>query len=197
MATLVELAAEIVSSHASNSPLSTEQLLLEIQKVYAALQALETGAEPPATEAAKAAITVKEAFRKNEVVCMICNKGGFKTLTRHLKTAHDMKPGAYRKQFGIARTQPLAARSFSESRRKMAQERGLGDVLAKAREKRAANLQSKQDAAVAPTKTAKPVKAAKPAKVAKPAAAAKAPKAAKPVRAAKTAPAKTAEKGEK
>jgi predicted transcriptional regulator len=186
MATLVELAAEIVSSHASNSPLSTEQLLSEIQKVYAALQALESGAESPVAEAPKAAITVKDAFKKNEVVCMICSKGGFKTLTRHLKTAHDMKPGAYRKQFGIARTQPLAARSFSESRRQMAQDRGLGDVLAKAREKRAANLQLKQGAAALPSK---PAKAAKPA-----AAGTKATKAVKTAKAAKSAPAKSSEK---
>jgi predicted transcriptional regulator len=189
MATLVELAAEIVSSHASNSPLSTEQLLSEIQKVYAALQALESGAETPAAEAPKAAITVKDAFKKNEVVCMICSKGGFKTLTRHLKTAHDMKPGAYRKQFGIARTQPLAARSFSESRRQMAQDRGLGDVLAKAREKRAANLQLKHEAAAHPVKPAKSAKAANPA-----AAGTKATKAVKPAKAAKAAPAKSSEK---
>lgn len=195
MATLVELAAEIVSSHASSSPLTTEQLLSEIQKVYAALQALESGAETPVAEVPKAAITVKDAFKKNEVVCMICSKGGFKTLTRHLKTAHDMKPGAYRKQFGIARTQPLAAKSFSESRRQMAQERGLGDVLAKAREKRAANLQLKHEAAAMPDKPAKTAKAAKPA-VAGPKAA-KATKAVKPAKTAKSAPAKSTDKTEK
>lgn len=163
MATLVELAAEIVSSHASNSPLTTEQLLQEIQSVYASLVALEGGKEQVAPEGTKPEISVKEAFKKNEVVCMICAKGGFKTLTRHLKTAHNMKPGEYRKQFGIARTQPLAAKSFSESRRQMALDRGLGDVLAKAREVRATNLKSKKAAPAKPAKAAKaPRKAAAP-----------------------------------
>ena len=41
-ATLVELAANIVSSHASVKEMSTEELLQEIQKVYSALQQLET-----------------------------------------------------------------------------------------------------------------------------------------------------------
>ncbi|NTW17628.1 MAG: MucR family transcriptional regulator, partial [Syntrophaceae bacterium] len=41
-ATLVELAANIVSSHASVNEMSTEELLQEIQKVYSALQQLET-----------------------------------------------------------------------------------------------------------------------------------------------------------
>ncbi len=122
MATLLELAAEIVSSHASSSPMSGDELVQEIKNVFAALQALETGGAVPAAEEAKPALSVKEAFKKNEVVCMICGKGGMKTLTRHLKQAHDMKPGAYRKQFGIPRSQSLTARAFSESRRKMAQE---------------------------------------------------------------------------
>jgi len=63
---------------------------------------------------------------------LICGKA-MKTLTRHLKTAHDLKPGQYRKQFGIPSKQSLAAKSYSESRRQMAIDRGLGDKLALAR----------------------------------------------------------------
>jgi predicted transcriptional regulator len=142
MATLLEMAAEIVSSHASVTSMSTEELLLEIQKVHAALKGIEAGTEEvvPAAEEAKPSVTVKEAFKKNEVICMVCGKGGFKTLARHLKQAHGLKPGEYKKQFGIPSKQPLAARSFSQARREMAQERGLSDVLAKARATRAAKL---------------------------------------------------------
>jgi len=61
-----------------------------------------------------------------------------KTLARHLKTAHDLKPGQYRKQFGIPSSQSLAARSYSESRRQLAIDRGLGEGLAKARAARKA-----------------------------------------------------------
>jgi predicted transcriptional regulator len=68
-------------------------------------------------EEVKPTLTLKEAFRKNEIVCLICGKGGFKTLARHLSTAHDMKPGAYRKQFGIPSKQVLAAKSHSVDRR--------------------------------------------------------------------------------
>jgi predicted transcriptional regulator len=147
MATLLEMTAEIVMAHASSTQLSSEELLQEIQKVHAALQALEAGKLVESGEVPKApAITVKQAFKANEVVCMICGKGGMKTLTRHLKQVHDLKPGAYRKQFGIPRTQALTAKSFSEARRKAAQDRGLADVLAKAREKRAAQLKEKKKA---------------------------------------------------
>ena len=138
MATLLEMATEIVASHASTTTMSKEELIAEIASVYNALAAIEKGevvaAEAPAEEAGPA-VSKKKAFGKDKVYCMICGKG-MKTLTRHLKTAHDLKPGQYRKQFGIPRTQSLAARSYSESRRQMAIDRGLGDKLALARANR-------------------------------------------------------------
>ncbi len=152
MASLLEMVAEIVASHAGSTLLTTDQLVQEIQKVHSALLALEAGKEVEAGEKVASVITVKDAFKKNEVICMVCGKGGMKTLTRHLAKAHAMKPGEYRKQFGIPRTQSLAAKSFSEARRKMAQERGLADNLAKAREVRAAKLKAKKPAPAKPVK---------------------------------------------
>jgi predicted transcriptional regulator len=152
MATLVEIAGQLVASHAASSKLTTEELLLELAKVHAALVNLEAGQSVEASEEAKPALTLKEAFRKNEVVCMVCGKGGFKTLTRHLSTAHQMKPGGYKKQFGIPSKQSLSAKSYSESRKQMALDRGLADNLAKAREVRMANIEAKK---AAPVKAAK------------------------------------------
>jgi predicted transcriptional regulator len=77
---------------------------------------------------------------------MVCGKGGMKTLARHLAQAHGLKPGEYRKQFSIPKDQPLTARNFSETRKKMAQERGLADNLAKARAVRAAKIKAEKAA---------------------------------------------------
>ena len=143
MATLLEMAAEIVAAHASTTSLTKEELVGEIQEVHRALSALEKGEavtaeNAEAGEEASAAPTIsrKKAFGKDKIICMICGKE-MKTLARHLKTAHGMKPTEYRKQFDIPRNQPLAARNYSESRRQMAIDRGLGDNLAKARANRA------------------------------------------------------------
>jgi predicted transcriptional regulator len=139
---LLELTANIVSSHASVSEMSGEDLLLELQKVHIALQKLEgemgEGAEK--VEAKGPAMSVKKAFQPDQVCCMICGKAGMKTLARHLAQVHGLKPGEYRKQFGIPSSQALTARNFSEARRRMAQEKGLADNLAKARAVRAAKL---------------------------------------------------------
>ena len=129
------------------------------RRFISSLQQLEgAGAEVAAAAEAKApVITLKKAFQPDQVVCMICGKGGMKTLARHLAKVHGMKPGEYRKQFGIPSSQALTAKNFSEARRKMAQDRGLADNLAKAREVRAAKLKAKN---VQPEKPAK-AKAAK------------------------------------
>ncbi len=141
MATITEMAKEIVRAHASKTAMTKDELLKELSELHAVLSSLEKGETVPVPGAAETitteeeaapAISVKKAFGKNQIICMICGKG-MKTLARHLRTTHDMTPSEYRKQFGIARTQPLAAKAYSESRRQMAVDRGLGENLAKAR----------------------------------------------------------------
>jgi len=134
MATVMELAAEIIAAHASTTPMSKEELIAELSEVHTALAALEKGEAVETTEATEGAPAVsrKKAFGKDKIFCMICGKG-FKTLSRHLKTSHAMTASEYRKQFDIPRSQSLAAKNYSESRRQMAVERGLADNLAKAR----------------------------------------------------------------
>lgn len=159
MATLIELVADIVSAHATANELSSDDLIAELQKVHSTLKALESGQPAEGAPTEKPALTIKQAFKKDEVICLVCGKGGFKTLTRHIKQAHELKPGQYRKQFNIPATQSLSAKNYSEARRQAALDRGLGENLAKARKVRAEKI----EAAKAPAKAVKPVKTAKPA----------------------------------
>lgn len=140
MPTLLELTASIVSAHVSNKQMTSGEMLQELQKVYESLKALEAGSTVASEtsvpiEAPK--LSIKQAFKKDEVICMVCGKGGFKTIKRHLNQVHNLKPGQYRKQFGIPSSQSLSAKSYSESRRQMAIDKGLGEGLAKARKVRA------------------------------------------------------------
>ena len=156
MATLLEMATEIVSAHACNTSMTKDELIAEIASVYQALASLEKGEIGGAEQAEeiKPAISAKKSIGKNAITCLICGKA-MKTLTRHLKTAHDLKPGQYRKQFGIPRTQSLAAKSYSESRRQMALDRGLGDKLALARAARGAKASAPKAKATPKTRAAK------------------------------------------
>lgn len=135
MTSILEMTAEIVSAHASTSNMTKEELVGELNDVYAALSALEKGeieTNSSETEEDGPAVSRKKAFGKDKIYCMICGKG-MKTLARHLKTAHEMTASEYRKQFDIPRSQSLAAKKYSETRRQMAIDRGLGEKLAKAR----------------------------------------------------------------
>lgn len=156
---LLDLTAEIVSAHASMSEMTSDDLIREINLVYATLEAIAQGGkavsveEPgrePRKRAGKAkepaamaeaepaappapAMTIEEAFQPDQVACMICGKRGMVTLKRHLASAHGLKPGQYRKQFKIPREQPLAAVEYVAKRRQAALDRGLGAKLAAAR----------------------------------------------------------------
>jgi len=138
MANIMEMAADIIAAHASTTPMSKEELIAELNEVHSALAALEKGETVEQTEAPSdaPAVSRKKAFGKDKIYCMICGQG-FTTLSRHLKTAHNMTAAEYRKQFDIPRSQSLAAKNYSESRRKMAIDRGLADNLAKARANKA------------------------------------------------------------
>ncbi|TFG90225.1 MAG: MucR family transcriptional regulator [Candidatus Atribacteria bacterium] len=160
---LLDLTAEIVSAHASVTEMTSDDLLKELKMVYAMLQALEKGEKPvtieisvkepkkrskktqepaePVAEKAEEkpaippapAMTILEAFKPDQVACMICGKTGMKTLKRHLASAHNLKPGQYRKQFNIPKDQPLAATEYVAKRRQAALDRGLGAKLVAAR----------------------------------------------------------------
>ncbi len=162
--TLVELTANIVTSHAAGTKMSREELLQEINTVFTALKQLEAGevVEEVATEPAGPALTFKQAFKADQVGCMICGKTGFKTLTRHLKQVHDLKPGEYRKQFNIHSSQSLTAKNYSEARRQAANENNLAANLEKARAVRAAK-RAPVPVAPAPVAAEKVVKKATPA----------------------------------
>lgn len=188
---LVELTASIVSSHAVGTEMSSDELIQEINKVFATLKKLDTDGtveEVIDPTIAAPAMTLKKAFQNDQVGCLVCGKTGFKTLTRHLKQAHSLKPGQYRRQFNIPSSQSLTAKNYSEARRKSANDNNLAANLEKARAVRAAK--NKAAAPVIPaTKVAKAAKAA-PEKAVKPAAV----KAVKPVaaQAVKPAPEKAA-----
>jgi predicted transcriptional regulator len=134
MATILEMAAEIVAAHASTTNMTKEELVSELSDIYKVLNSLDKGEAVIEAESEEVgpAVSRKKAFGKDKIFCMICGKG-MKTLSRHLKTSHEMTASEYRKQFDVPRSQSLASKNYSETRRKMAIDRGLGEKLALAR----------------------------------------------------------------
>jgi predicted transcriptional regulator len=138
---LIELTAEIVSAHASVSEMNQDALLNEISAVFQKLNGLAGGEEEEVVAVAgeiKAVMPMDQAFGAEKVFCMVCGKG-FTTLKKHIAVSHQMTPKQYRKAFNIPSKVALVARSYSEKKKKTAQQLGLADKLAEGRKKRAAN----------------------------------------------------------
>jgi len=153
--TLIELTAQIVTAAAGSKEMSKDELLSAISDVHAALKKLQN---PEVTSDKTTSLPVEpvlkplSSIKKNEVVCLICGKGGFKTLSRHLKQAHGMTPPEYKKQFGLKSSVKLVAKAYSEKRKEAAKALNLAGNLEKAR---AARKQEKQVVATKPVATKK------------------------------------------
>ena len=128
MPTLVELASQIVTSMASTTAMTTEEVFSALDSIHCKLGQLESGPVPEAAIEGKPVISLEEAFKEYEVLCMICGRGGFKTLTRHLKLAHQLRPDAYRRRFGIPSGQSLSALNYAEVTRQTAMDRALAST---------------------------------------------------------------------
>jgi len=139
-AEILNLTAQIVSSHASMSELTPQELVKEIKKVYDTLSSLESGAvleimtpgKAPEEEAVKKpSISLKDIVTRKHVVCLECGKK-LRTLRTHIRKAHKLMPKEYFKKFGLdPKKYPLVCKEYSEQRRKLAMERGLGALRRK------------------------------------------------------------------
>ncbi len=121
-AELVELTAKIVEAHVLNNALAVADLPGLIATVHEALAAIGTEGVAPKGEPA---VSIKKSVRPGYIVCLEDGEK-YKTLKRHLRTAHELTPDAYRERWGLARDYPLVAPKYAEIRSELAKKIGLG-----------------------------------------------------------------------
>jgi predicted transcriptional regulator len=139
---ILKLTTEIIISHASMSELSPQQLVEEIKEVYNTLASLEAGVVPAGPEKVeevekvkKPPIPLKDIVKEKHVVCLECGKK-LRTLRTHIRKAHKLMPKEYFKKFGLdPKKYPLVCKEYSEQRRKLAMEKGLGALRRKGAKK--------------------------------------------------------------
>jgi predicted transcriptional regulator len=132
---VLKLTAQIIISHASMSELTPKELVEEIKDVYHTLVSLESGApveEAPAEAAQKAEVAKKppvpldDIVKEKYVVCLECGKK-MRTLKAHIRKAHHLTPAEYYRRYGLEPKKfPLVCKEYSEQRRRLAKEKGLG-----------------------------------------------------------------------
>jgi predicted transcriptional regulator len=134
----LRLAAQIVMSHASMTELTPKELVEELKEIYSVLasygEALEAVAPSEEVEAVaetvkKPQIPLKEIVKAKHVVCLECGKK-LRTLKTHLRKAHNLLPKEYYQRYNLDRKKyPLVCKEYSEQRRKLAIDKGLGNKL--------------------------------------------------------------------
>ena len=140
---LLEMTAEIVQNQVTRSPLSTEEIVTSLWKVYGALQeiqesearesALEPGKDTGSTALETSApqkLDPASSIQKDKITCLECGAEMRQLTARHL-TAHGLGIIEYKQKYGLPLRQPLVAISLSKARSKAARKRGLPENLRK------------------------------------------------------------------
>lgn len=121
---LLNLTAEIVSSHVSNNPVNMSDVPQLIDQVFTALQGLSVVREEPKEEL-RPAVPIKKSVTDDYIICLEDGKK-MKMLKRHLATSYGMTPEQYRDKWSLPLDYPMVAPNYSLKRQRLAKENGLG-----------------------------------------------------------------------
>ena len=128
----IELATELTVAWLNNpnNRVSADDVPGFLQKMHETLTGLGNAgaAEQPQADGQAdhtPAVTVRKSLAsKDHIISMIDGKP-YRTLRRHLAT-HGLTPDQYRERYGLKSDYPMVAPNYSEARRSMAKQLGLG-----------------------------------------------------------------------
>jgi predicted transcriptional regulator len=162
---LIEIAAEIVQTQVSLTPMSAAEIASSLRQVFITLhemQKAEAGGIElgPTAEVAGEASTEEKpvlspanSIQNDKVICLECCAEMRQLTSKHL-VSHGMNQKEYRKKYGFTMRTPLAAKSLTKARSKAAKKRGLPEKLQKyieARRQGKAEVAAKSNASAAET----------------------------------------------
>lgn len=124
--TLLTLTADIVAAHVGNNSVVITDVPTLIANVHGALTAL-TQTAPVVEEVLEPAVAIRSSIKPDHVVCLEDGKK-MKMLKRHLMTHHNLTPEEYRARWGLPASYPMVAQNYTEVRRSLALQMGLGKV---------------------------------------------------------------------
>lgn len=123
------LVAQILSSYLSNNTVAPSDLPSVIESVKRAFTGNAETMAPPASDSElktwEPAVPVKKSISPEAITCLVCG-GKFKSLKRHLQSAHQLSPREYRDAFKLKSDYPIVAPAYAAQRSELAKSLGLG-----------------------------------------------------------------------
>lgn len=121
---LLGMTTEIVSSYVGQNTMGAAEIPALIERVYKALAGVNTQSGVT-SERPQPAVPIKKSVTPDYIVCLEDGKK-LKMLKRHLKSAYDLTPDAYRERWGLPSDYPMVAPNYAEKRSRLAKNIGLG-----------------------------------------------------------------------
>src|SRR5271165_3219340 len=123
------LVAQILSSYLAHNTVASVDLPSVIDSVKRAFRGASESASTPASDGGskswEPAVPVKKSVTPEAITCLVCG-GKFKSLKRHLSSAHQLTPREYRDGFKLKSDYPIVAPAYAAQRSELAKSLGLG-----------------------------------------------------------------------
>lgn len=127
----IHLAAEIVAAYVANNSIPALELPTLLKAIHGSLREMATPGSasvaapvaPPAPP--KPSVPINKTVTPDHIICLEDGQS-FRSLKRHLGTAHQMTPQQYREKWGLPADYPMVAPNYAEARSAMAKKIGLG-----------------------------------------------------------------------
>lgn len=112
---LLRMTTDVVTAFLAKNRLGAVEVSKVIGVVFSSFAGLEGQSLPTASETQRPAVPVKRSVMPEYIVCLEDGKK-LKMLKRHLRTAYDLSPEAYRAKWGLPADYPMVAPNYAAQR---------------------------------------------------------------------------------
>lgn len=122
---LLSATARVVAAYVGHNAFNAADLPKVIASVHQALRSLGTAPEAAEPAPLVPAVSVRKSVTADHIICLEDGRK-FRSIKRHLASAHDMTPEQYRQKWSLPESYPMIAANYSAKRSELAKGFGLG-----------------------------------------------------------------------
>lgn len=122
---VTSLTVQLLSAYLANNTVASDDLAGLIATTRAALSAQVSVDEPAAEQTYEPAVSLRKSLSSRDHIISLIDGKPYKMLKRHL-LGHGLSPAEYRARYNLPADYPMVAPAYSDRRREVAMNLGLG-----------------------------------------------------------------------